>query len=128
MRMKGKQIVFGFNDMFNLDYSLAKVIHAGLLKYKEVISSKENEFPSTPNIYLTHVDDFAYLEEHDAEAWAKAHKRWLVDLDEIIWRFSEEGMDNYPVDFDSDAKIQRHRIRRDSAMAIFAKVFDHLWI
>lgn len=75
MRMKVKKFIFGLDDVVNLDYTLAGFIKEGLIKYKESITSTNNPFPTTPNCYLTLVEDFQYLESHDEEAWLKAHNR-----------------------------------------------------
>lgn len=130
MRMKGKKFIFEFDDVVKLDCTLAGFIKEGLIKYKEVITSSNNPFPSTPSCYLTLVEDFQYLERHDEEAWLKAHNRWLSDLDEIIWRFSDEGMPAHPHGdcFCSHSELVDNLRRREKALAIFMKVFDSLWM
>lgn len=127
MRMKGKKIIFSRFDVMDLDYALAKVINAGLIEYKKQMLS--SHVCSLPSPYLTVLGEegVTCLEIDDEKACEDAFNRWVSDLDELIWRFSDEGMDEYPSSVKTDDEQKAHVARRKNAMAIFVKVFDCLW-
>lgn len=109
----------------DLDYTLSGIILNGLTAFKEARSKAP--FDAIPSIYLNQFDVCLYEEDEDSLAMQKCRDQWVADLDEVIWRFGEEGMNATPDCVECYDDILAHQKRRDDALKTFIKIFDSLW-
>jgi hypothetical protein len=110
------------SDLWSLDFTLAKIIHPALIKFKEEESGcpaidKEDVPTYLHNTYGTegeHTENFSH------EAWV-----WL--LDEMIWAFSTiAGEEDEPRPFHSN-EYKEWVERRKNGYRLFGKYFRSLW-
>lgn len=87
MRMKGKKPIFGYKDTFNLDATLKPIIHAGLVKFREVITSSDHEFArGVPGKVLSvHYPDYDGMSEVPEGSFEK----WVEIIDKMIFAFDD---------------------------------------
>ena len=141
-------------DTWNVDHTLALIIHPLLKKYTESIASYPSEF-ADPNEY----DYLAGQLSFEGEGWDVPDvglNRWKTILDKMIWSFEQLLDDDWEnqymsgeADFqfvpipDSDssrmvtgpkhtlvineAGIKAHRERIQEGLDLFAKYYTNLW-
>ena len=99
---KGKT-VFNFKDTFSMNDTLAKVISAGLLKYKEVINSKDGH-KGVPASIITELIDKGLVEYQkdytlSDEDFEICSKHFDYVLEEMIYAFADNEPDIMSYDF-----------------------------
>ena len=91
---KGKT-VFNFKDTFSMNFTLSKVILAGLLKYKEVINAEEGRkgIPASISQELIEQGVVEYQEDYQLsdEDWDKCSDYFDYVLDEMIHAFDSSN-------------------------------------
>ena len=70
-------------DTWSLDNTLAPIIHSGLVKFKEVITSPDT-CAGIPQAYVTWGDDH---EEQEGE-FDRQFNLWVADIDKMVFAFS----------------------------------------
>lgn len=88
MRMRGKKARFNRKDVWNLDKTLAPIIHAGLVKFKE--ETLRCSFKSYPGDFEGEDDGF---------------EQWMAVVDQMIYAFD----DNYPTLKEFGVKFSKER-------------------
>lgn len=106
VKLKRKKNMKNKIDVWNLDHSLAKIIHPALIEFKE----KSVSLPC--NIDLL---DAPNIKEDD---------RWSYIIDEMIWSFSVIA------DEDIDICLENKDFydRVDNGVRLFGKYYRDLWI
>lgn len=111
------------SDLWSLDYTLSKIIHPALVKFKEEETGSgaidKNDVPEhLHNTYGTKED---FSENYSQEAW-----HWA--LDEMIWAFEQiaNGNESEPF-FLNSPKGEAFRARRENGLRLFGKYFRSLW-
>ena len=124
MRMKGKKVIFSYNDTFNLDMVLAPVIKEALVKYRDVIAKRndDGEIFGVPVWCYGGSEDahFSSLEDGDDKA---AVEHLLSCLDEMIFGFSGEE-DGKPDPADYGISFDFQHIDRGDGAAVRAFIRD----
>ena len=113
MRFKGKKPVVSRKDTYSLDRVLAPVIHAGLVKFVEVLRQREAE----GYCYGVPLDFYNQeTQEVDQEAWFKA-------LDQMVYAFAD-----YKDIFDNSTPSNKaHHKKVTKGLKLFAKHYESLW-
>lgn len=111
-------------DCWSLDYTLAHVIHAALVKFSE----EEHGWPYT--------DDEDVPEEikstsappkvNDWDTDDNHGKRWEWILKEMIWGFDQIANKEDPVLYPQD-KYDQHWLRIKNSTRLFGKYYSALW-
>lgn len=85
MRMKGKKPIFGYKDTFDLDATLRPIIHAGLVKFREVITSSDHELSrGVPGKVISEFyPDYGGMGELPDGSFEK----WVEIIDKMIFAF-----------------------------------------
>ena len=150
MYINRKGLQFSSNDCFNLDLTLAKIIHTALVKYKE-------EHLSHPFAGIPHdIYEEYKLDCESGNDEAVALETWYGVLDEMIYAFgqNEPNIMDYEFTFDThwrtlgngnhvlesinptdkaeyeryEKDIQEHNKRVQYGLEKFAKYFHNLWL
>lgn len=157
MRMRGKLPIFNYNDTFSLDSTLSPIIHAGLVRFKEVLRERHSQdkcIGVPPSV-------FHRLEMLPEESGGYSDKQvdialeeWFDILDKMIIGFSEEpDIEQYDVHFEwtelgKDENgytktslncltpnnrdvyyeaVERHHHQALEGRRLFAEYFEDLW-
>jgi len=144
MRMKGKKPIFGYRDTFDLNSTLTPIIHAGLVKFREVITSSDHEFArGVPGMVLS-----VHFPEYDSngELPDGSFEKWIEIIDKMIFAFDEsrvpdiseynllyecfdddidEGNEDRHKKYDSD--MREWRIKVLEGRQLFTEYLDCLW-
>ena len=111
MRFKGKKPIVSREDTYSLDRTLAPVIHAGLVKFVEVLRQREAD----GSCYCVPLDFYNQdTQETDQEAWFKA-------LDQMIYAFAD-----YKDDFELEYN-KSHQKKITKGTKLFGKHYSSLW-
>lgn len=143
MRMRGKKPIFGYNDTYNLDSTLAPIIAEGLKKFKEVLI--DHPFAGYPSA-MEMEKDFTLEDVGVSEQAINLEKDnayfqlWLNLLDEMIFAFDSEepempdGVFGEGFKVIDEAKYEAHDkevrayyARIKQGREYFAKYYDALW-
>lgn len=111
------------DDLWSLDFTLSKIIHPALVKFKEEETGcgpidKEDVPEFLHNTYGS-------VEEH-AEHYS--HEAWIWVIDEMIWSFQQmaDNMVGEPLDFRSK-EHKDYVKRRKNGLRLFGKYLSTLW-
>ena len=98
-------------DTFSLDRTLAPVIHAGLVKFSEVLKEKESTggFFGVP------------YEFYDEETETINPRDWFDTIDKMIYAFAD-----YKYDFDLEYN-KEHQEKISEGLVLFGKYYTSLW-
>lgn len=96
MHFKKGRIIFGQRDTFSLHSTLSKVIHSGMVKFKETINKDNGQRKGVPadiSIYMQEQglitqEDYSGLSEGD---YIKCEQYYDYVIDEIIYTFDESN-------------------------------------
>jgi hypothetical protein len=144
MRMKGKKPIFSYKDTFDLDATLSPIIYAGLVKFREVITSSDHEFArGVPGKVISE-----YYPDYDGtgELPEGSFEKWVEIIDKMIFAFDEsrvpdiseynllyecfdddidEGNEDRHKKYDSDIREWRSKVLKGNHL--FAEYRDCLW-
>lgn len=110
MRMKGKKVIYSYEDTFSMFNILRPVIYEGVKKFRDTLKSRNEagKVWSYPRFISEGVNE---------EDWPDY---WLNVLDQIVEGFS---YDFYKVSRLDDEKYEK----MTNAIDLFGKYFYHLW-
>ena len=124
---KVKVKINGF-DTWNLDHTLAMVIHPALVKFRENLNSYPSDFAET--------SDFPEG-EYPPGIRGGGVRAWEIILDHMIWAFNEIIQDDYmskfhkestgPDDKDWIAKSMEHERKIQAGLDYFGNYYRSLW-
>ena len=124
---KVKVKINGF-DTWNLDMTLAMVIHPALVKFRENLNSYPSDFAET--------SDFPEG-EYPSTCRGGGIRAWEIILDHIIWAFNEIIQDDYtnkfynertgPDDNDWTLKTLEHEKKIQAGLDYFGHYYRSLW-
>ena len=140
MHMKYGKVVFGHKDVFELSYTLRPIIHAGLVKFKDTLVSREEKGAAF---------GVPIFEEIEGGHMEESLKYWFEILDKMIYAFDEKTAPDimkYDIGFPKDildiGKVPvtnpegldkywedclTHRQKVDEGLRLFAKHYEDLW-
>lgn len=111
------------SDLWSLDFTLAKIIHPALVKFKEEETGHPAIDKEDVPVYLhnTYGTEGEHTENFSHEAWI-----WL--LDEMIWAFGQSANENpdEPTGWQGLAYKEYHE-RQKNAYYLFGKYLRSLW-
>jgi hypothetical protein len=140
-----------YKDTWSLDATLSPIILAGLIKFKQVITSDEKKhYIGVPSEHVTWEPD-----TYSEEIWYEALSTWLADIDKMIYAFRniepeyvggwKDGSEHEDDDLETGYRLW-HRIPCDEeahaaylkaktehvdmvkeGRELFAKHYDSLW-
>lgn len=126
---------FGKKDTWSMNYVLAPIIAAGLVKFKEDwLVRHEAGLNGGLTQWCVDTGMVGYIDDYDySEAdWGKMEQVYLYMLDEMIYAFSSERPEyskHSSVDFETHiVNTKAYYARCDIGRGFFAEYFDSLWI
>lgn len=142
---------FRFTDaeLMNLDYSLSKIIHTGLVQFHQ---SHIDNHHGVPAQFLS--EDEGHTVEEYVNGWQEGRENFLAALEKMIYTFDpdeEPDINDYEFGFDFtntseehtgvvlkeggdeekrryDRDVQEWQRKRKEGFALLMKHFDSLWI
>lgn len=130
---RGTRIKIDTFDTWNLDHTLARVIHPALVKFRELsdvrfgcMATYDEDVPDYLKSLRHGEEDFAFSNENNV-SYHKLREYWV--LDEMIFAFGEisNGTENEPdITLGNDAYVAYHE-RINNGLLLFAKYYRSLW-
>lgn len=110
------------SDLWSLDFTLAKIIHPALVRFKEEETGygaiDKEDVPE--HLHSTYGREEDYAQNHSHEAW-----HWVID--EMIWAFGTIALEeDEPRPFDSN-EYKEWVERKKNGYRLFGKYFQTLW-
>ena len=125
--IKEEQVRIDYKDIWNLDCTLAKIIHPALLLLKEKKHGSpfvDNEdVPEDLHSTIAPEDQFGDTDE-------MFHDRWAWVLEEMIWAFGQLVIDDWEAQYISKEDWngwRNHSKRMQNGFRLFGKYYTSLW-
>lgn len=126
MRFSKGKWVPSRKDLWDIDTALSPIIRAWLVKFKENL--EKDPFAGIPSLYFNQgFNDqlIMGMGDEDPPAVKEAFQRYLADIDECIWVFTEDNEDEYLTG--ELSTYEQYYKRKQAALNLFAKLYIHLW-
>ncbi|MDB4461490.1 hypothetical protein N9043_00920 [bacterium] len=112
-------------DVWNLDNTLALIIHPSLIKLKADKKGSpfvfDDDVPEGLKMSESELDEF-HLGNGGQDKW---NGKWTYILDEMIWTFDQIANDKEPLSIDSTYDTWLNRV--SNGLMLFGKYYSALW-
>lgn len=116
------EVTIDSSDCWDLDFTLSKIIHPALIKFKE-------EETGCGRIDKTDVPEHLHNTYGSEENFSSdfSHDAWIWVLDEMIWAFAQTARQEEGPSWQDKDAYKAYNERKANGHRLFGKYLSNLW-